>query len=154
MEIRIVSAFLVAALGCGAQERALIPDKEMSATLSVSAPPTVKAGEWMTVDAFLTNLGDKTIVMEAGGKEIATDFLRADTDVQVYSLPGPVVTAELHIIRVAPGETFRVTRQWDMTNGAGIPVPPGTYKIRPRAVLPNEYRVRVDATPITFIVTK
>ena len=153
MGIRHVVFLLIATFGCGAQDQTLTPGKEIAATLSVSVPPTVKVRERMTIDAAFTNVGERTIVMENGGKELMTDILRADTDSQVFSLPGVVWTAELYIIKVAPGETFRVTRQWDATNGSGNPVPPGTYKIRPRALIPSEFRVRVDVTPATFVVT-
>lgn len=153
MQIRPVIVLFVATLGCRA-EKPLTPENEPAVTLSVSVPPSVKLGEWMTIDADLTNLGERTIVMENGGKEVMTDFLWAATDSQVYSLPGPVWTAELDIKTVAPGATFRVTRQWNLRNGSGKPVPPGTYRIRARALIPREFPVRIDATPVTFVVTQ
>lgn len=152
MKFSQLAVLLLSVGGCGAQEKALRPENQPTAVLRVVAPPTLKLGDSLMVVAELTNLGDKAIVMENGGKELMTDFLRAATDSQVYSLPGPVWTAELDIKTVAPGETFRVTRYWDARNGAGNAVPAGLYKIRPRALLPAEFRVSVDATPVTFVV--
>lgn len=71
MEARSVFGLLVLMLGCGSEENPLRAEKEPSAALSVSAPPSIKLGETLPVVAELTNIGDKTIVLQDGGQEVA-----------------------------------------------------------------------------------
>ena len=110
MRLKKFCLVLTATIGCRASEKTLMPENEVNAALSVSAPTTVRLNDGLMFEVSFTNLGTSPIVMEGGWKHINTDFLREDTQKQVYSIPGPVQTLEYNPYTVPPGGTFRCHR--------------------------------------------
>lgn len=145
---------LISTIACRSTEATVTDANAPMAKLTVSAPQVVRFSEGITVNVEMTNLGVRPIVLERGNKHIFTDFHLMPKDSLVLSIPGAIQTLALINDIVPPGATYRFTRTWDFTNGSGKPVPAGPYRIRTWTSLPGNPSVRVEASPVTFVLTE
>lgn len=152
----IFTSFLLvmAISACRSTEATVTTENSVMAKLTVSAPPTVRYGERITVNVEMTNLGGTTIVLPGGNKDINTDFYLMPKDSLVLAVPGAIQTLELSNDTVAPGGVYRFSRTWGFTNGSGNRVPEGTYRIRTWTSIPGNPAVLVEASPVMFTLTK
>lgn len=100
-------------------------------TVALRGPATVRGGEATLWSFVLTNTGTQPIELQHGACDVRFEVLNAAGTVVRPNPQDAICTLQLVTTSPAPGETAEVQKvRWDGRDGAGQPLPAGTYTLR------------------------
>lgn len=100
-------------------------------TIALRGPATVRGGEATLWSFVLTNTGTQPIRLQHGACDVRFEVLNAAGTVVRPNPQDAICTLQLITTDAAPGETAEVQKvRWDGRDGAGQPLPAGTYTLR------------------------
>lgn len=100
-------------------------------TVALRGPATVRGGEATLWSFVLTNTGSAPIRLQHGACDVRFEVLNAAGTVVRPNPQDAICTLQLVTTSPAPGETAEVQKvRWDGRDGAGQPLPAGTYTLR------------------------
>ena len=100
-------------------------------TVALRGPATVRGGEATLWSFVLTNTGTQPIRLQHGACDVRFEVLNAAGTVVRPNPQDTICTLQLVTTAPAPGETAEVQKvRWDGRDGAGQPLPAGTYTLR------------------------
>ena len=100
-------------------------------TVALRGPATVRGGEATLWSFVLTNTGTQPIRLQHGACDVRFEVLNAAGTVVRPNPQDAICTLQLVTTSPAPGETAEVQKvRWDGRDGAGQPLPAGTYTLR------------------------
>ncbi|MFC5847576.1 hypothetical protein [Deinococcus petrolearius] len=100
-------------------------------SVALRGPTTVRAGEATLWSFVLTNTGTAPLRLQHGACDVRFEVLSAAGAVVRPDPQNAICTLQLVTTDAAPGETAEVQKvRWDGRDGAGQPLPAGTYTLR------------------------
>jgi hypothetical protein len=106
--------------------------------LELLAPARVLRGEPLRFTLRILNAGDRPAMLYLQGRPPAFDLLVHDAGGRMVwrRLAGAVIPMALGVRELAPGEAVEFDDAWRLEDAAGLPMPPGRYRLT--GVVPGE----------------
>ena len=102
-----------------------------SPKVELQVPGEVRAGAPVAMTLRVTNTSDRPLDLYLRGRPVAFDLIvrRADGSVAWRRLAGAMIAMVLQVRTLAPGETLKLSDEWDQRSSDEKPVEPGDYTV-------------------------
>ena len=129
---------------------ALVAD---SMTVELSVPEHVRAGVPVPLTLRATNHGPRPAALYLRGRPVAFDVIVTNARGKVVwrRLRGATISMVLQIRELAPGESLELADTWNQRTNAGVPVPPGEYRLTGRLLTDTERPL--ESPPVRLRIT-